>query len=623
MVKTDFPRDGDFAPPTDYTDHSSLDTRERKELKKSTSKNLNDLNRELWGDFAKVTLLGTIKTFDKGYGLRIRDDNGDKIGTAYKWEQVRIFGRKKRVADSEGILRNFLRVGVYNSRGKIDEKRSGWVAEDFVEIDQEHINSLIQNLETKIDRQEKPEPPKPEVKKPEPPKPEVKKPEPPKPEVKKPEPPKPEVKKPEPPKPEVKKPEPPKPEVKKPEPPKPEVKKPEPPKPEVKKPEPPKPEVKKPEPVKPVAKPKEKKPDTPTVETPEKAPEAGSSIYMIQNRDSIGEISQNISISREETTEASKPNNGLPLYIGDPLAIPTIDRLTWTTPAKETASTPEKIGKPEVKKPEVHPTLEMKTEQVQENTVPVLSETDENTMKTIIWEYAWRMERHSRNPDTFNRTFPGRLNDHITLLNDLDISMDNAYFIDIGPGVADYQDQNGDIRADYPAITSREMAEAFPQTHVIAMDLPGSVKLLTAMRKDHKPIWEAVLSRDNVQIMAWDGMKWLRDQLQWSDILGNSLKIPGDNQTIIIRACNSIDIYYPFAEVKPVLEKMVSDFESQRLILLFWDRILHKPAGEKQLTIIGRISERGFNHNQQTTEHVSDSSPEYEIYDQYKPLLKK
>lgn len=120
---------------------------------------------------------------------------------------MRIFGRKKRVADSDGILRNFLKVGVYNNRGKIDEKRSGWVAEDFVEVDQEHINSLIQNLETRIDRQEKSEPPKPEVKKPE-----------------------------------------------------------------------------------------MKKPDMPTVETPEKAPEIGSSIYMIQNRDTIGEISKNLNI---------------------------------------------------------------------------------------------------------------------------------------------------------------------------------------------------------------------------------------------------------------------------------------------------------------------------------------
>ncbi len=188
MVKTDFPRDGDFWPPTDYMDRSPLDTRERKELKKSTSKNLNDLNQELWGDFKKVTVLWTIKTFDKGFGLRIRDDNGDKIGTAYKWEQVRIFGRKKGVMDSEGKIRNFLKVGVYNNRGKIDEKRSGWVAEDFVEVDQEHINTLIQNLETRIDRQEKPEPVKPEEKKPEPVKPEEKKPEPVKPEEKKPEP---------------------------------------------------------------------------------------------------------------------------------------------------------------------------------------------------------------------------------------------------------------------------------------------------------------------------------------------------------------------------------------------------------------------------------------------------
>ncbi len=579
MVKTDFPRDGDFAPPTDYADQSPLDTRERKELKKSTSKNLNDLNRELWGDFAKVTVLGTIKTFDKGYGLRIRDDNGDKIGTAYKWEQVRIFGRKKRVADSEGILRNFLKVGVYNSRGKIDEQRSGWVAEDFVEVNPEHINSLIRNLETRIDRQEKPEPVKTEEKKP----------------------------------------------------------------------EPVKPEEKKPEPVK------------STTETPGKAPEARSSIDTIQNRDTIGEISRNINITPKEMMEASKPQVWTPLYITDPLAIPGANKLTPktdATPAKETPSTPivkpeekktetaktevkPEVKKPEPVKPEVKKPEPVKPEEKNESTMPpdsndkweikeniwlpVLSERDEKTLERSIGEYTRRHEKNKTNPDTYNRTFPGRFNDHIKFLKDSNIPMDNSYFIDIAPGVGDFHNQAGEIHSDYPAITSWEIAEAFPETQVIAMDLPESVDRLAHAREVINPqIWETLLTRNNVQVLAWDGLKSLQDQLQGAkDMLGNPLKIPRENQTIIIRACNSIDLYYPFSEVKPAIHKMASDFEDQRLILFLGDKILHKEAGKKQFTIIGQISERWFNHNNQTTDHIPADTPAYEIYNEYKSLFKK
>lgn len=85
--------------------------------------------------------------------------------------------------------------------------------------------------------------------------------------------------------------------------------------------------------------------------------------------------------------------------------------------------------------------------------------------------------------------------------------MDEAYFIDIGPGVGDFEGQDGGTRADYPAITSREMAEAFPETQVIAMDLPASIERLAQAREGNKKIGQAVLDRNNLQILAGDGMK--------------------------------------------------------------------------------------------------------------------
>lgn len=246
---------------------------------------------------------------------------------------MRIFGRKKGVTDSEGKIRNFLKVGVYNNRGKIDEKRSGWVAEDFVEVDQNHINTLIQNLEKRIDKEK----PKPEEKKSEPVDLEVKL----IPEIR---PPTSEI-------PEWVPSEPLAPLTIRDE-------KPEPKTPKIT-PKPPEPRVKLPE-LKPIVRMPEStktemntEPVKPTTETTVKAPEARSSIHTIQNRDTIGEISRNISITPKEMMEASKPQVGTPLYITEPLAIPGANRLTPktdTTPEKETPNTP--IVKPKEKKAE-------------------------------------------------------------------------------------------------------------------------------------------------------------------------------------------------------------------------------------------------------------------------------
>lgn len=39
---------------------------------------------------------------------------------------------------------------MYNEKGGIDKARSGWVAEDFIEIDSRSIDNQIQNLEKKV-----------------------------------------------------------------------------------------------------------------------------------------------------------------------------------------------------------------------------------------------------------------------------------------------------------------------------------------------------------------------------------------------------------------------------------------------------------------------------------------
>lgn len=146
-------------------------------------------------------------------------------------------------------------------------------------------------------------------------------------------------------------------------------------------------------------------PEKPEVKPdPTKAPDTGSSIYMIQNRDTIGEISRNIKITPEEMIEASKPHAGAPLYITDPLAIPTIDKLTpKTEPEKETPSTPEKpeisavpeMKIPETPKPAVKPEVE-KPETVKGKYENPLLKSDE-TYGYYTWEANDTMHSLARN----------------------------------------------------------------------------------------------------------------------------------------------------------------------------------------------------------------------------------
>lgn len=94
MVK-DFPIGGTFTPKTDYVDQFPLNTDERKQLKRSTAQSLNMLQKELGENYDSMKIRGKVKTFDTGYGLRVRDKNGNKIGTVYKGEEVLILERKK------------------------------------------------------------------------------------------------------------------------------------------------------------------------------------------------------------------------------------------------------------------------------------------------------------------------------------------------------------------------------------------------------------------------------------------------------------------------------------------------------------------------------------------------
>lgn len=66
---------------------------------------------------------------------------------------------------------------------------------------------------------------------------------------------------------------------------------------------------------------------------------------------------------------------------------------------------------------------------------------------------------------------------------------------------------------------------------------------------------------------------------------------------------------------------MAADFYNNDVILFFADKILAKEAEKEDWKPVGAISQRGFNHNQQTTQHIKNTVPRYTIQD--KEILEK
>lgn len=245
-------------------------------------------------------------------------------------------------------------------------------------------------------------------------------------------------------------------------------------------------------------------------------------------------------------------------------------------------------------------------------------------MRSYAARYHDYEKRHNHN--TFNRTYAHRLEDHEIVLREIfntsnhsvraltalrallfpHDGVSTAMFIDIGPGIA-----NKDLRTEKghgkPAITLQDLADIFPFIPVVALDLPSEVKIFTGetpasiagytIEEDAR---QSLLFRSNVHIVSGDGLKSLK--AQWEDTSTNPYPerarpaITPDT-TIFVRAANSIDIYCDWdTEVRPALEQLARDFVNQPVCYFFNREIIVKPAGSMQWTIVGRVSNMGFNH---------------------------
>jgi hypothetical protein len=239
-----------------------------------------------------------------------------------------------------------------------------------------------------------------------------------------------------------------------------------------------------------------------------------------------------------------------------------------------------------------------------------LTTQESRCLRSFIEEFRYDFTRHSQ--PVRARTYRNRLVDTNILLSDLlngrgadsgltalarefraaGVRPDGAgaVFLDIGPGVANLAT---------PAVTAFSLALDFPGMQVVALDLPDQVRIFQTQVAPARR--RPLLDRRNFYILAGDGMHPLAHQLQLAApawLAGG--KAPLGDGLLIVRAANSIDIYFRWEELVRVMRAWAADFAERPLLLLMNRAILFKPSGGTGYRLLGRLSPAGFDHNQDT-----------------------
>ena len=254
----------------------------------------------------------------------------------------------------------------------------------------------------------------------------------------------------------------------------------------------------------------------------------------------------------------------------------------------------------------------------------LLFQTDAEERQIASYTGAFDMRYHAQ--QVRSRTYPGRQDDTNILLRDLlygrkkDAAMERLrellhtsgsdsegsgfLFIDVGPGLANVQ---------YPAVTTKSIAQDFRRMDVVALDLPEQVRLfysqVSAYRRDE------LLSHSNIRILSADGRESLAkvfsDPERWP--VKNRGSVPLRGRTVVIRMANSIDIYLPWSVMQDVLRQLALDLKDSPVLLCFNRSILVKPAGSLKFQIAGYVSIRGFHHNLELLDRGGE--PPYTLID--------
>jgi len=219
-----------------------------------------------------------------------------------------------------------------------------------------------------------------------------------------------------------------------------------------------------------------------------------------------------------------------------------------------------------------------------------------------------------------SRTYTDRLKDHNIFLADLlnkDVqthSLENlrkklfpdgytkegkgVVFIDIGPALANIETT---------AATSISIAKEFKKMTVVALELPEQVDHYYRDVPTH--VKNRIVELDNMKILSGDGIPPLRPQMEinsaWIMKDRKSYTI-SSNDVLILRAANSIDIYFEWETLVHSFLRLAIDFRKNSVLYFFNRSILFKPAGSTRFHIIGYFSKAGYEHNYVTFDRQGD-----------------
>lgn len=245
----------------------------------------------------------------------------------------------------------------------------------------------------------------------------------------------------------------------------------------------------------------------------------------------------------------------------------------------------------------------------------------------------------AHDPAIFQRTIRHRLVDHERLLHALRTAepgtrehglasrlFDGApsggrpVFIDIGPGIANRDLDKPHDGLGTPAITSIEMADAFPDMDVVILDVPEAVQRFAS-----DPLYERgraeLLGRGNVSIVSGSGLRSLRGQLaapETNPVADRARPAIAPGTPIILRSANALDVYCHWDQpngddpsVRDALDRVATEYRENPILLLYNRAILLKQRGETSWRMVGRVSAFGFNSADRRLGH--SGRPAYEL----------
>jgi len=225
-----------------------------------------------------------------------------------------------------------------------------------------------------------------------------------------------------------------------------------------------------------------------------------------------------------------------------------------------------------------------------------------------IGAYEAASARHEKT-GIIDRTMPGRLRDHEHLLHDaqwspylaqkLGLHGRRRRFIDVGSAIANPEN---------PAQSTHEIALAFPDMQVVAIDLPQAFDKF--MRNIDRAPQQQLLRNPNLVIVPGDARDPVPAILEQRALAAGAAPVDiMDDDVVIVRAANSVDIYTNRARNDDFLNQLCEAFKAHQMLLLFNRAILRKDQGSDQLRLLGETSRRGFNHR---TRVIAPYGPGYD-----------